>query len=172
MKRILNVSVSLIVLLAAGTAMAGRELECSIAKDAKTINGIRTLKYTKASHEGRGTLTIGRDGRGLETISSTSGNELYWGESEHQPPGSNYSVEDTLYFRKTRDGKGVPSFALVMERLTLSGPNCDGYHMCRVQADVIESVSMNCTDSDDAPRPSPDPHRCSPDPHAECNHGY
>jgi hypothetical protein len=159
----------MIALLAASSALAGRDLECSIQNGENTINGIRSVRYHKEDHHGVGELKISRFGSSkTETVQIPNGSELYWGENIFLPRGTNYSVEEFVTLNKSRDSSGKPRFMLVTTRRTLSGDQCDGFHSCSVRHEIVNYASITCTDSDDSPRDPSESYRCDPTLPGDC----
>lgn len=148
-----------------------RDVVCTIARDAKTVNEIRGLSLHQVRGNGSwGTATIIRD-RVTEHSNTADmiDGEFSWGENRSLAPGQNYSLSESVIVRKQRSDKGS-SFTLMKIQSALGGPNCDGAHMCDSSSAVIESAPISCVDSDDEIRPPSPPSQgdynsCESDPH-------
>lgn len=161
-------SLSLLIFTGAASAVA-QDITCALDAGAQTLNGIRSLHYVR---EPRlvGRVAIVRDGIDGVTVrpASFSNSELHWNELENQPRGTNYSVDDYLSLRRSKDGQGASTFALVKTRITLSGPNCDGSHMCDYSAVEIARAPIACVDSDDSIVIPPGEYHCNPSVPGDC----
>lgn len=166
MSKISVLSLVSVLALTASSAFA-RDITCELSAKAKTVRGIRKISFHKNDWQGAGTVTIERDGFEKQSGEAVMGDELYWGETISQAANGNYSVDDSVSLRKSRDEKGVSSFELVRVRRTLSGPHCDGWHACQVDTKIIERIAIPCTDTFDSLPPS-EPYRCDPELPGDC----
>jgi len=156
--------------LAFASASMAREINCEAPKGAPTVNSIRNLILTVSDQGGPATAEISRDGKmsviRRASFSVTGGGPFSFGEDSELPRGDAYSVSESVTLRKTR-GEDGSAFALVKSRTTLSGPHCDGYHMCTLDEVVVESAPIACTDTLDLIPPSTGYH-CDPDLPGDC----
>jgi hypothetical protein len=172
MKNQYSLSVLLAATLAfsASASVMARDIVCSIPAGSPTVNGIRHLEVHKNDWEGFGRVDIIRDGAAAPEARAVSFNmsDISWGESSTLEIEGMYAAADVVELKKSGSGENS-TFKLVKTRWTLSGPHCDGYHSCHETSDVIESVSVACTDTHDLIKPSTGS-SCDPsDPDRSCH---